>query len=93
MEPFDGAMAPFPLAAGPGVEDELAIEERLEDPDNGVVQKPIAHRSLMDDPALRIADDELLITPMMVCSGRQVIMKVEDIVLQMQGEGLDVDTR
>jgi hypothetical protein len=59
----EGAMGAFAHPAGIGVVNEAALEDRLDDVDQGVVHHPVAKRGGGDDARFRIADGEVEVRP------------------------------
>jgi hypothetical protein len=69
----------LPLAARVGVMDELGIEVDVENAIDGMVQEPVADRSLVDIARLWIGNVEGMVTTVTVSFGLEIVMEIENI--------------
>lgn len=89
-EATDCPVSPLIHPAGIRVGDPCPIEERIQHPVNGVVEKPVADQRLVDVTRFRVRNFEGLVLAVAVHAGRELVPELEDVVHQTRLEYLDV---
>lgn len=74
-KPVNGFMHPFPVPARKRVGDECAVEERIKDAVDGMVEQPITHACFVDVAQLRIGNVETLVGAVVVGMVDQRLME------------------
>jgi len=80
---IQGGMRAFALAVGVTVEDELALEERLDDVHQGVMHHAVAEGGSADEPAFWGLDVEIVIRAGAIDFAAQFFLQLEQVALQV----------
>lgn len=79
-KPIDRPVRAFPNPARIRISDKCFLKKRIKNPINGVMQQSVANCRFMNIPRLRIIDLERLITAVLICMMKKIVVERKDIV-------------
>ena len=79
-------MRTFANPAGIRIKNEFSVKIRIQNPMNGVMDKPVTNAGFVNIPWFWVIYFERLISAVPICFVRKLLMKSKDIVQKMQRE-------
>ena len=89
-EAIDGLVCPLPNLTRKRIVDEIGYKERIENPVDRMMQETIAHRGFVNVAEFGIVDFEMLIGTVNVGFSFEIIVKIKDVIHEMQAKLLHI---